>query len=280
MPCAVGLGYTDAPAGINPTTDLKGEIAMADAPAGTPAPRQALPLFVKQIEVLSAQRHARLAVKAQGTYAFAARANSVPINALEFGLAAHNYPIVFSNDERGLPVAVLGLQAGENVFIDEAGRWERGQYVPAYVRRYPFVALAPKDSTEYALCIDVASDLLEQGGARPLFEDGQPSELTKKALEFCQTYQTQQEATRQFVAAATKHSLLVPRSAKVTLRSGTARALSGFRIIDERKFSALGDNVFLDWRRRGWISLVYAHLASQACWPALVERASRREVVI
>lgn len=250
---------------------------MADAPAGTPAKRQALPLFFRQIEVLSPQRHADLAVKAQGTYAFAAKANSVPVNALEFGLVSHNYPIVFSNDERSLPVAVLGLQAGENLYVDEAGRWERGQYVPAYVRRYPFIALAPQNSTEYALCVDVASELLEPGGARRLFESGQPSELTKKALEFCQTYQTQQEATRQFVEAVAKHKLLVPRAAKVTLHSGTQRALSGFRIIDEHKFNALGDNIFLDWRRRGWIGLVYAHLASQACWPALVERASRRE---
>lgn len=252
---------------------------MADAPSSAPTKPQGLPLFYKRIEALGPQRHARLGIKAQGTYAFAGAANSVPVNAIEFGLVSRNYPIVFSNEERGLPIAVLGLQAGENLFVDAAGHWERGQYVPAYVRRYPFIALAPQNSRDYALCIDVASDLLEVDGARPIFEAGQPSDLTKKALEFCQTYQTQQDATQLFVEAIAKSGLLVPRSAKVTLHSGDGRALSGFRIIDEHKFNALPDNVFLDWRKRGWIGLIYAHLASQACWPALVERASRREAV-
>ncbi|MSO74870.1 MAG: SapC family protein [Alphaproteobacteria bacterium] len=170
---------------------------MPESPASASSKPQALPLFYKLIEVLTLQRHARLAVKAQGTYAFAAAAHSVPVNALECSLASHSYPIVFSGDETGPPVAVFGLESGENLFVDKAGHWERGQYIPAYVRRYPFIALAPEDSTDYALYVDVASDLFEPGGARPLFENGQPSNLTKKALEFCQAYQTQQNGTRQ-----------------------------------------------------------------------------------
>ncbi len=250
---------------------------MADAPTGTQAKQQGLPLFFNQVEVLNPQRHAALAVREQGTFAFAAKANSVPLNAMEFGLGSHCFPIVFSKEQRGLPVAVLGLQAGENLFVDQAGRWERRQYVPAYVRRFPFIALAPKGSKEYALCIDPSSDLFEPKGERTLFKDGQPTELTKKALEFCQIYQTQQEATRQFVDAVEKQGILVPRAAKVALRSGTPRTLTGFRVIDEAKLNALGDNVFLEWRRRGWIQLVYTHLSSQGCWAALVDRANRRE---
>lgn len=137
---------------------------MPESPASAAPKPQAMPLFYKKIEVLGPQRHADLAVKAQGSYAFASGANSVPVNTLEFGLAAHCYPVVFSNEENGLPVAVFGLEAGENLFVDKTGRWEAGQYVSAYVRRYPFIALAPQDSTEYALCVDVGSDLLEPKG--------------------------------------------------------------------------------------------------------------------
>jgi len=234
-----------------------------------------MPLFYSRIEALHPERHAALAIKADGNYAFARRANSVPINAIEFGMASRNYPIVFSTDARGVPVAVLGLQAGENLFVDANGQWEPGQYIPAYVRRYPFIALAPKESRDYALCVDVGSPLLEEGGERKLFVDRQPTELTKKALEFCHTFQTQIDATRQFVEALEKHGLLVERAAKVNLQSGQNRSLSGFRLIDERKFNTLPDDVFLDWRKRGWIGLIYAHLASQSCWSHLVERAAK-----
>jgi hypothetical protein len=235
-----------------------------------------MPLFYSRIEALNPERHADLAIKADGNYVFARKANSVPINAIEFGMASRNYPIVFSTDERGVPVAVLGLQAGENLFVDADGQWERGQYIPAYVRRYPFIALAPKDSKDYALCLDVGSPLLEAGGERKLFADKQPTDLTRKALEFCQTFQTQLDGTRIFVEAVEKQGLLATRAAKVTLQSGENRSLTGFRLIDERKFNALPDDIFLDWRRRGWIGLVYAHLASQSCWTHLVERAAKQ----
>lgn len=113
-------------------------------------------------------------------------------------------------------------------------------------------------------------------GARPLFENGQPSELTKKALEFCQAYQAQQNTTRQFVDALNKQGLLVPRVAKVTLANGTERTLQGFRIVDEQKFDKLSDEVFLDWRKKGWLGLIYVHMISQSGWTALVERVNRR----
>ena len=251
---------------------------MADvAPGKTPTARQALPLFYRQLEPLSAEKHSRLSVIEKGTYGFAKGANSVPLNAIEFALAARHYPIVFAAEGVAPPAAVMGLRAGENLVVDEAGRWERGPYIPAYVRRYPFIAVSAPGSKEYALCLDTASDLLVEGGKRALFQGGQPSELTKKALEFCQLYQQQADLTRQFVEALDEHDLLVGRGAKLRLASGTERTLSGFRVIDEQKFNALPDDVFLAWRHKGWIGLVYLHLASLSSWGGLVDRASRLE---
>ena len=201
----------------------------------------------------------------------------MPLNAIEFALAARHYPIVFAAEGVAPPAAVMGLKAGENLVVDDAGRWERGPYIPAYVRRYPFIAVSAPGSKEYALCLDTASDLLVEGGKRALFQGGQPSELTKKALEFCQLYQQQADLTRQFVEALDEHDLLVGRGAKLRLASGTERTLSGFRVIDEQKFNALPDDVFLAWRHKGWIGLVYLHLASLSSWGGLVDRASRLE---
>lgn len=246
-------------------------------PGKTPTAQQALPLFYRKLEPLSAEKHGALSVVEKGTYAFAKGANSVPINAVEFAMAARNYPIVFASEGVAPPAVVLGLKAGENLVVDSAGRWERGLYIPAYIRRFPFIAVSPQGGTEYALCIDVGNDLLVENGKRPLFQGDQPSDLTKKALEFCQLYQAQAEITRQFVEALVKNDLLMSRAAKLNLQSGAERTLAGFRVIDERKFNALPDDVFLEWRHKGWIGLVYVHLASLSAWGGLVERANRLE---
>ena len=74
-----------------------------------------------------------------------------------------------------------------------------------------------------------------------------------------------------FTATLEKYSLLVDNRATITLASGENLALSGFRVIDEKKFMALPDDVFLDWRQRGWIPMVYCHLLSMGNWQSLAD---------
>src|SRR5258706_16350715 len=71
---------------------------------------------------------------------FAQRSNAIPISHTEFQPVAREYPIVFTSGDGGktfAPVAVLGLTAGENLFVG-GDAWAKGVYVPAYARRYPF----------------------------------------------------------------------------------------------------------------------------------------------
>ena len=159
----------------------------------------------------------------------------MPINAVEFGLAVRHYPIVFTSADPALPVAVLGLRSGQNMFIGDDGAWESSNYVPAYIRRYPFIFMSSSDGLQFTLCVDVESE------------------------------------------AVSEHGLLSPRAAEVTLKSSEKLALGGFRIIDEGKFNALSSEVFLEWRQRGWLHLVYSHLMSLSNWAGLVDRTAASE---
>ncbi len=196
----------------------------------------------------------------------------MPLNAVEFGLAVRHYPIVFTSADPALPVVVLGLRSGQNMFLGDDGAWESNVYVPAYVRRYPFIFMSSSDGLQFTLCVDAESELLVKGGKRSLFQGDEASDITNRALEFCQAFQAQHEFTRQFAEAVSKHGLLSPRAAEVTLKSGEKLALGGFRIIDEGKFNALPSEVFLEWRQRGWLHLVYSHLMSLSNWAGLVDR--------
>lgn len=244
-----------------------------------------MPVLYSNPVPLSPETHGEKALTPKADYAFASGTNAVPLNGAQFPMAMRDYPIVFAGGETGpvMALAVLGLREDENLFVDARGTWASDTYVPAYVRRFPFIFLAGKDTTasgasNYVLCVDdsaghVVDKPTKKNAARRFFEDGKPSGMTRRALEFCRTYQVQSEATKAFTAALRDHKLLKPNRARISLPSGEALSLSGFQVIDEEAFNALPGDTFLDWRARGWLALVHWHFASMQNWRRLLARA-------
>lgn len=237
--------------------------------------RPGLPLFYRDPRPLARDRHAGKSLRATASLSFAANSNAVPVTLEEFGIAARNYPIVFSMEKPAVAVAVLGFRRGENLFIDGQGRWAPESYVPGYIRRYPFIFMEMKERNQYMLCLDEAAGLLEEGGSRPLFDGNQPSELTKRALEFCAAYHRQSVQTQRFVEALEAHGLLTDQAANVTVPGGQTIALQGIRQIDQDKFRALPDSVLLEWHKNGFLFACHAHFISLGNWSSLAQRLGR-----
>jgi hypothetical protein len=250
--------------------------AKADAkPEAAEAPR--FPLFYKAPRPVEATRHAKSGLIENMDVGFAADANAIPVNIVEFAVAARHYPIVFSTAEPSLPVVVSGLRTGTNAFIGADNTWARGFYIPAYVRRYPFILMENAEKEQFILCVDEESGAMTDGGERQLFnDDGKPSELTDRALEFCRAYHGQYEATRQFVAALNEHDLLTENSTEIRLTDDRKIQMQGYKVIDREKFDKLPDDVFLDWRKKNWLPVVYSHLLSLSNWPSVLQRAADR----
>jgi len=206
-------------------------------------------------------------------YAFAASTNAVPVVADEMSTAARHFPIVFSDEATPHPVAILGLRGQQNLFVGDDGQWAAGVYVPAYVRRYPFIFLEDEARAELTLCIDEAAEAVVSGRERPLFDEaGQPTALTRSALTFCRDYQVQHLAAAAFASALVEADLLVDHRADVSLNNGQRLSLTGFKEIDADRFASLPDETFLAWRAKGWLTLAYAHFFSVGAWSALVDR--------
>ncbi len=229
-----------------------------------------LPLFYAKPQALSAQRHGAKALAPDANYSFAKETNSVPVTATELTRAMLNYPIVFTAAEPVVPVVILGLRGSKNQFVSDDGTWQAGVYIPAYVRRYPFILMESPDKQQYTLCVDEAASHFGDTG-QAFFEDGEPAEVSKKALEFCSAYQGQHVQTLEFTAMLDKYGLLADNRAAITLASGEKLSMSGFRVVNEEKFTALPDDVYLDWRQRGWIPLVYCHLLSLGNWQSMAD---------
>jgi SapC len=241
-----------------------------------PSAASSLPLFYRKPVAVSAGQHGALSLVPVTDYGFARNTNSIPLAIAEFALAVRHYPIVFAATRPAIPVAIVGIDAAENLFLDVLGRWVDGVYLPAYVRRYPFLFIESADGAEFALAVDEAANALKIGGDTRLFEDGKPSAALERALAFCREYQSNVATSRAFADALEAEGLLVDRVATFELKSGRKVRLSGFRVVDEERFNALPDAAFLAFRKRGWLTPLYLHLVSTANWSGIIDLAARR----
>lgn len=230
------------------------------------------PVFYSRAELLTPEHYSRKSMAATLDHRFTKNANSVPLNGVEFEFAQRHYPVVFSSESAPFPMAIIGLRNAENQFLRSSGMWQENTYIPAYVRRYPFVFTTGADQKQFALCIDAASAFVVEGEGNPFFRDGQPTDLTKNALAFCSAFQAEYEKTRAFAAALMEHKLLESKTADIDLGGGQKLIFGPFQVIDGAKLAALPNAVIADWLRRGWLGWIYAHLMSFANWTSLASR--------
>tara|TARA_B100000676_G_scaffold246863_1_gene249882 strand:+ start:811 stop:1665 length:855 start_codon:yes stop_codon:yes gene_type:complete len=239
------------------------------------------PLFYNMPVPLSLERHADKSINLERRFGFAANTNMVPVNMQEFSRVAISYPIVFTESAPASAIAILGLRQGQNLFVDDAGAWDGGVYVPAYVRRYPFIFSTGQEDEQLVLCVDEADALIVDGtgaeNTQAIYDGEEASETIKKMLEFCAAFHRQSLATREFVDELENRDLFRPGTVTITNESGEQFNLRGFRMVDEAKFNALPDEAFLEFRRKGWLHAITSHLVSVQNLAALGFRSKASE---
>jgi hypothetical protein len=223
-----------------------------------------LPLFYNDLVLLSSQEHENWKSRATDKATWLKDVNTVPLTVEEFPLAQRNFPIVFSAGDNPFPIALMGMNEGVNVFVDEDGTVNTPIYMPAYVRRYPFLlARIRPDSDELSLCVDPTSDLVgEFDEGEPLFENNGPSESCKNTLGFCEQFEIAGQKTANFMAELTKHNLLMDGELNIDVGNGQPFNYRGFRMVDENKLREVRGDVLRSWNQSGLLALIYAHLFS------------------
>ena len=238
-------------------------------------------LFYKQPEPLSVEQHGGLGVKQiDQPFAFLREAHAIPVTVTEFGMAASCYPVIFVGDDK-TPVAVMGVRQGQNLFVDANGQTEQDYYVPAFVRRYPFVFANDKGGDQLLLCIDRKAPMVTNAPDVPFFENGEASEFTNNAIEFCKEFERQRRATLEFVALAAKFDLFEQKTVAFQPRDpqgnevGEQQKIADYWAVSEEKLNALSDEQFVELKNNGALGAIYAHLVSLLNWPRVIQRAVR-----
>jgi hypothetical protein len=232
------------------------------------------PQFYENIVALNERKHRDMHVRPAHDYGFARDTNAVVIAAAEFAFAALEYPIVFLDVAgRVTPVAVIGLEPGQNLFLGEDGDWQ-GRYVPAYVRRYPFMLVrGSADSQEMTVCIDEASERLNDSEGDRLFEDdGRPTAYLDQVLAFLKDYDRQARLTEALCERLAASTLLEPMQANVNLPDGAPRSVGGFLAVNRDALKALGPEQIYALLEKGELELIYSHLLSLRNFGALADR--------
>lgn len=239
--------------------------------AGSRMPKQLL-IYERAVPV-TFKSHGDVSIKSGADYRFASDVNSVPLMASEFDLASTEYAIVFSGDGKDImPAALLGIRDKENLYIDESGGW-KAKYIPAFVRRYPFV-FSKQDETTFSLCIDEDFPGVRRDGVgERLFDTkGERTQYLQSVLGFLQAYQVQFEVTRAFCQRLADLNLLESMQAQFRLRSGQQISLGGFMTVSRDRLKALPGDALARLAASGDLDLIYAHLHSQRNFTPTAER--------
>jgi hypothetical protein len=231
------------------------------------------PQFYKNPIPLDSESHGDMTVSpSPNGYAFAATAQTVLVTASEFFDASRQYPIIFSatSDNRIVPLALMGLEPGENLFVGKDGTW-LGRYIPAYIRRYPFITTDGSNG-DMLVCFEETFDGFNLEGGSALFENGTPSATTREIQAFLQNFHAQFQQTEQFGAMLAQAGLLRQIDAQAALADGRVFNLNGMLVVDEQKLTMLPDIDIVKLFRSGNLALIHAHLLSLRNLHGLLER--------
>lgn len=225
-----------------------------------------LPLLYNELEPLNRNRHGNFKIRRMEGLERVSKTHAIPVTVDEFAMAQRHFPIVFSAGDNPVPIALMGLHEGTNTFFDKDGKLtDESIYVPAYLRRYPFVlARLREDSDELSLCFDPTADAIGEGkDGEPLFDGDEPSEATKAILQFCEQFEQAGQRTQAFMTELKEADLLM--EGEVAIQPEGAQqpfVYRGFQMVDEEKFRNLRGDELRKLNQNGVLPLIMAHLFS------------------
>jgi hypothetical protein len=237
-------------------------------------------MFYNNVQPLNKEAHKNLRLEFldKPNFAFASETNSVMIALTELALISKHYVTAFAalgnpeaeGEQQYALACVLGMRDNENVYVGQDGEWS-SPYIPAFVRRYPFVIAENED--QFTVCIDQDFPQFNDKKGEPLFsEAGEPTELLQRNIDFLQAFQRDALATQNFIAALKELDLLEQASSTMQLNSGETLQLNGLYLINEKKLNELSAEQVKNLMTQGYLGLIYAHLLSLNNFNDLMDR--------
>lgn len=232
----------------------------------------------REPELLSPEKHGDLGfTPAERPFDFIKNERVLPLTMSEFSEAQRYYPIIFSNLERPVPLAAVGLLEEVNLFVGDDGKWDAMCYLPNYLRCYPF-ALAKESDERIAIVVDRAASSVSENPQYPFFRDGQLSEQAEALTQLCGQYDADRQRTNEFCKKLVEMELLTPLGATYTPDGESeAQPLAEYIGINVEKLNELTKDQVFELHAAGYLSALYLQLYSLENWRHLMARREKRE---
>ena len=227
-----------------------------------------LPPLYSSVDLLHREKHKNLRIRSDIGWKFSKALSTVPLTVREFVAASRAAPVVFLQTEEGYTsVFLTGLTPGQNGLVQEDGSWVSNSYIPAYLRRYPFIVIDTDIGKRMGL--DPNAKHFAKSKGEPLFESNKECEALVKMRDLCIAFDEAWAATQAFLKSLETENVLVPGQVTFKTDVDGERKFNGFHIVDFQKVEALEDSKVAEWQKKGWLEALYAHRASLDRWSAL-----------
>lgn len=227
----------------------------------------------QQVVPVNKERHAGKKIKDISGFEFASNFHIAYVTMHEFARAASIFPIVFLEDKEKdefRPVVLMGLNAGENLFVDVDGKWQ-ASYVPAIIRRYPFALTPSGNDGQYVVCIDEGSSLVSDTDGAALFDEkGEPTQVIENVKRYLAELQQMDTLTHSFCKYLAENNMFTPLNMRVR-DNDKVKNVSGCYVVNEDRLNSLSDDKFLEFKNKSYLAPLYAHLISLAQTERLVK---------
>ncbi|ABM44478.1 hypothetical protein X471_00875 [Bartonella bacilliformis str. Heidi Mejia] len=226
-------------------------------------------LFYKNIIPLNKVTHKNLKFNNLNNMSFAKNTHWLPLASSEYFQAALDYPILFmsAQDEQQkrhyTSIALVGLSNEENDFITADKTWQQNMYIPAFVRRYPFILAQIHNEKELSVCFDQQPGTFNEVEGTNLFNsDGSLSPFMEERIHFLESFKIAMEKTAEFTDALVEMNLFSQKTIHIKNDKGVSAQLEDFWIVDEEKLNKLSAHQLAKLHKNGFLGLIFAHLMS------------------
>lgn len=222
-------------------------------------------------ELLAKEDHGHLGLTpVPGAFGFARGARAIPLVMSEFRTVQRFCPIVFSSAQKPQPLAVVGLEEGANLLVDDAGNWATPGYVPAYLRCYPF-ALAGAAENRFAVVFDRSAAAVSEEPEVPFFDGDEIAAPIRKRVEFCRSYEAEKQRTQELGSTLERLELLTPQTANQEV-DGRQQTIARYFAVDQNRLQQLDPETLAEIFRDGTLAAILAHLFSLGTFGDLMNR--------
>jgi len=224
----------------------------------------------REPELLAPETHGSMGfTPSERPFDFARDERAIPLTMVEFSGALHNYPIIFSNIENPLPLAIVGIDE-KNLFVGSDGNWVADSYVPTYLRCYP-LAFAMGGDGQVAVVVDQQADSVSDDPTFPFFDGDKVTEHTEALMRLCAQYDAERRRTVDFCAKLRDLGLLTPLRATYTPPGKTEpEPLAEYIGIDSERLNNLSKDEVFELHNAGYLSAIYLQLYSLENWNRLM----------